>query len=123
VGFDWHAWDGAWGDLLDELRELREALDAAPAVRAEHEPDAQVVHEAGDLLFAAVNVARLANVDPELALRAASGRFTSRVERAAELAAEAGEDWTALDLERQDAWYRRAKAQARAGGYHPPGDE
>jgi len=33
------------------------------------------------------------------------------VERAAELAAEAGEDWAALDLEAQDAWYRRAKAQ------------
>jgi len=35
VGFDWHAWDGAWGDLADELRELRAALDAAPAPRAE----------------------------------------------------------------------------------------
>src|SRR5439155_9823772 len=31
VGFDWQAWDGAWGDLADELRELRAALDAAPA--------------------------------------------------------------------------------------------
>src|SRR5205823_7656321 len=68
VGFDWHAWNGAWRDLVDELGELREALDEAPAARAEHEPDGRVVHEAGDLLFAAVNVARLANVDPELAL-------------------------------------------------------
>ncbi|MGN6379181.1 MAG: nucleoside triphosphate pyrophosphohydrolase [Gaiellales bacterium] len=110
VGFDWHAWDGAWGDLLDELRELREALDAAPPVRAEHEPDAAVVHEAGDLLFAGVNVARLANVDPELALRAASGRFQRRVELAAELAAAAGEDWGTLGLDQQDAWYRQAKA-------------
>jgi nucleoside triphosphate diphosphatase len=110
VGFDWHAWDGAWGDLADELRELREALDAAPPPRPEQPPDEHVVHEAGDLLFAAVNVARLANVDPELALRAAAGRFRDRVERAAALAADAGEDWTALDLEAQDAWYRRAKS-------------
>jgi MazG family protein len=110
VGFDWHAWDGAWGDLLDEVRELREALDAAPAVRAEHEPDAAVVHEAGDLLFAGVNVARLANVDPELALRAASARFQQRVELAAELAAQAGQDWASLGLDEQDAWYRQAKA-------------
>ena len=64
VGFDWHAWDGAWGDLEEELRELREALDEAGPQRAEHEPDAHVVHELGDLLFAAVNVARLAGVDP-----------------------------------------------------------
>ena len=111
VGFDWHAWDGAWGDLVDELGELREALDKAPAARAEHEPDDHVVHEAGDLLFAAVNVSRLANVDPELALRAAAGRFRDRVERAAALAGESGEDWAALDLDAQDAWYRRAKAQ------------
>jgi nucleoside triphosphate diphosphatase len=110
VGFDWHAWDGAWGDLADELRELREALDAAPAPRAEHAPDPEVVHELGDLLFAATNVARLANVDPELALRAAAGRFRDRVETAERLAAEAGEDWAGLDLEAQDAWYRRAKA-------------
>jgi len=111
VGFDWYVWDGAWGDLADELRELRAALDAAPAPRAEHAPDAEVVHELGDLLFAATNVARLANVDPELALRAAAGRFRDRVEMAERLAAEAGEDWAGLDLEAQDAWYRRAKAQ------------
>jgi len=93
------------------LGEFREALDQAPAARAEHEPDRHVVHEAGDLLFAAVNVTRLANVDPELALRAAAGRFRDRVERAAQLAGESGEDWAALDLDTQDAWYRRAKAQ------------
>ncbi len=110
VGFDWQAWDGAWPDLADELRELREALDAAPAPKAEHEPDAEVVHELGDLLFAATNVARLANVDPELALRAAAGRFRDRVETAERLAGEAGEEWAGLDLEAQDAWYRRAKA-------------
>jgi XTP/dITP diphosphohydrolase/tetrapyrrole methylase family protein/MazG family protein/ATP diphosphatase len=115
VGFDWHRWDGAWGDLQDELRELREALDAAPDGRPEHEPDAAVVHELGDLLFAAVNVARLAGVDPELALRAAADRFRSRVECAERLAGEAGERFAELGLERQDEWYRRAKA-ALAGG-------
>ncbi len=109
VGFDWHAWDGAWGDLADELGELRAALDAAPRPRAEHEPDGRVVHELGDLLFATVNVARLANVDPELALRFSAGRFRARVVEAERMAAEAGQEWTALDLEAQDAWYRRAK--------------
>jgi MazG family protein len=112
VGFDWHAWDGAWGDLEDELRELREALDAAPKRRAEHEPDDHVVHELGDLLFAGINVARLAGVDPELALRAAANRFRERVEAADRLAGEAGEEFSSLPLEEQDAWYRRAKGQA-----------
>ena len=75
------------------------------------------MHELGDLLFAAMNVARLANVDPELALRAAADRFRDRVETAERLAAEAGEDWADLDLEAQDAWYRRAKA-ALSGTRH-----
>jgi MazG family protein len=109
VGFDWQAWEGAWPQLESELAELRAALDAAPAPRAEHEPDGHVVAETGDLLFAAVNVARLANVDPELALRGAAGRFRTRVEEAERLAADAGEEWAALDLDAQDAWYRRAK--------------
>src|SRR4051794_34869114 len=110
VGFDWHAWDGAWGDLEEELRELREALDGAPERRAEQPPDPQVVHELGDLLFAGVNVARLAGVDPELALRAAANRFRERVEGAERLAREAGLEWGSLSLDDQDEWYRRAKA-------------
>ena len=44
-------------------------------------------HEVGDVLFAAVNVARKLKVDPELALRASSERFRGRVEAAEELAA------------------------------------
>jgi MazG family protein len=109
VGFDWSAWEGAWGDLDDELRELREALEGAGEQRAEHEPDAEVVHELGDLLFATVNVARLAGVDPELSLRAASARFRGRVELAERMAADAGQRFAELPLEEQDAWYRRAK--------------
>jgi uncharacterized protein YabN with tetrapyrrole methylase and pyrophosphatase domain len=116
VGFDWHRWDGAWGDLEDELRELREALDAAPVQRPEREPDAHVVHELGDLLFAGVNVARLAGVDPELALRAASARFRDRVECAQRLAADAGDEFASLTLEQQDAWYRRAKLALDSDG-------
>ena len=52
-----------------ELEELREA---------EGDREARF-HEVGDVLFAAVNVARKLKVDPELALRAASERFRGRV--------------------------------------------
>ena len=55
----------------------------------ETEPDPHVADELGDLLFTAVNVARRLNVDPELALRATSGEFVARVERAERLAARA----------------------------------
>jgi XTP/dITP diphosphohydrolase/tetrapyrrole methylase family protein/MazG family protein/ATP diphosphatase len=66
-------------------------------------------HEVGDVLFAAVNVARKLRVDPELALRAAADRFRGRVEGAAGLAAADGSDWQDLGPEEQLAYYARAR--------------
>jgi nucleoside triphosphate diphosphatase len=113
AGFDYPNLEGALGDLDDELAELREAIAAAPERAAETEPDADVFDELGDLLFAAVNVSRRLDVDPELALRAASRRFVERVERAAELAGEEGRDWESLPLEEQDRYFDRAKEGIR----------
>ena len=69
----------------------------------------QVETEVGDVLFAAINVARKLKVDPELALRAASDRFQERVEGAAEIAARDGHEWEALDTEAQLGYYARAR--------------
>jgi MazG family protein len=66
-------------------------------------------HEVGDVLFAAVNVARKLKVDPELALRAASDRFRGRVQGAADLAARDGADWEDLAPDDQLAYYARAR--------------
>jgi len=66
-------------------------------------------HEVGDVLFAAVNVARKLKVDPELALRAAADRFRGRVEGAAGLAASDGADWDDLDPGAQLAYYARSR--------------
>jgi nucleoside triphosphate diphosphatase len=109
VGFEYPDTNGALADLEDEVRELREALADAGETNAETAPDPVVAAEVGDVLFAAVNVARRANVDPELALRGASARFVERVEQAERLAAEEGRDWSTLPLEEQDRYYDRAK--------------
>jgi uncharacterized protein YabN with tetrapyrrole methylase and pyrophosphatase domain len=69
----------------------------------------EAFHEVGDVLFAAVNVARKLKVDPELALRAAADRFRSRVQGAADLAAGDGADWQDLGPEAQLAYYARAR--------------
>jgi uncharacterized protein YabN with tetrapyrrole methylase and pyrophosphatase domain len=66
-------------------------------------------HEAGDVLFAAVNLARKLKVDPELALRAAADRFRGRVEDAEGLAASQGKDWNDLGPDDQLALYARAR--------------
>jgi XTP/dITP diphosphohydrolase/tetrapyrrole methylase family protein/MazG family protein/ATP diphosphatase len=63
------------------------------------------------VLFAAVNVARKLDVDPELELRRAADRFRRRVEVAEELARANGEDWSRLPLEQQDRYFDLAKEQ------------
>jgi MazG family protein len=115
VGYDWPDLDGPVEKLREELEELVVEIVRAGPPRPETEPDARVVHEVGDLLFTAVNVARFVNVDPELALRATTERFVDRVVLAEHLAADAGETWAELDLDAQERWYEQAKAALDGG--------
>jgi MazG family protein len=110
VGYDWPDLDGPSEKVREELDELLAEVARAGRPAPETEPDRAVEAELGDLLFTVVNLARFVNVDPELALRGATGRFRRRVELAERLAAEAGETWTELGLEEQERWYERAKA-------------
>jgi MazG family protein len=96
TGFDFP--DVPYDGIRGELDELEAAGD-----RAER------FHEVGDVLFAAVNVARKLKVDPELALRAASERFRGRVQGAADLAARDGADWNDLRTESQLGYYAQAR--------------
>jgi MazG family protein len=95
-GFDFD--EVPYDTIEGELDELREAGDG----------DARF-HEVGDVLFAAVNVARKLKVDPELALRASADRFRGRVQAAADLAARDGADWHDLGPDEQLAYYARAR--------------
>jgi len=67
----------------------------------------------GDVFFAAVNVARRLNVDPELALRAMTRRFVERVERAEERASADGKSFAELELSEQDRYFDLAKEEFR----------
>jgi MazG family protein len=113
VEFEYPDTAGALADLEDELRELKDALAAAGEPAPEAEPDLHVFDELGDLLFAAVNVARRLNVDPELALRTRARRFADRVERAEELAKDDGREFTNLPLDEQDRYFDAAKEELR----------
>jgi MazG family protein len=109
VGYDWPDLAGPLAKAREELAELEAEAARTGAPAPETEPDPAVFHELGDVLFTVVNVARRLNVDPELALRATTTRFTQRVEEAAALADSEGVDWGSLDLDAQDAYYERAK--------------
>jgi MazG family protein len=111
AGFEYPDVDSRFAHLHSELEELKGEIERSGEPAPETEPDPRVVDELGDVLFLTVNVAMRLNVDPELALRGAARKFVGRVERAVALAAEQGEEWTGLDLERQDRYYDLAKAE------------
>jgi MazG family protein len=113
VGFEYPDTAGAVADLDDELRELKEALAEAGELPAETEPPTHLFEEMGDVFFAAVNVARRLNVDPELALRAMSRRFVERVERAEVRAAAEGKSFVDLEVDEQDRYFDLAKEDFR----------
>jgi MazG family protein len=106
-GFDFPGVDAPLESLRDEIHELQNARTR----------DEQF-HELGDVLFAAVNVARKLAVDPELALRAAADRFRARVSAGSELAASEGHSWNDLAPDEQLAYY--ARARLREGELHRP---
>jgi MazG family protein len=111
VGFEYPDVAGALEDLRSELAELEAELSGREEPAPEQPPDERVADELGDLFFAAVNVARRLNVDPELELRRASERFVARVEKAEQLAADSGEHFAELELGAQDRYFDRAKEE------------
>jgi MazG family protein len=113
VGFEYATAADAFGDLESELRELRAELGEEP--EPEREPEAAIVGEIGDVLFATVNVARRHNCDPELALRAATARFRERVECAERLADAEGVVFRAAGMAEQEHYYQAAKQSLREG--------
>lgn len=109
IGFDWDNLEDILGKMQEEIRELRAA--------AAHRSPEKMEEEIGDLLFVAVNVARFAGADPELALRKTNRKFEKRfrwMERQAELAGSRLADNPREAME--DLWERAKMADV-------PGDE
>ncbi len=101
VGFDWEDHRGALDKVAEELEEVRDALDGRRP--------ADVEEELGDLLFAAVNLARLAGSHPTTALARANAKFRSRFERLERLAFDRGIDVASAGLEALDALWEEVK--------------
>ncbi len=105
VGFDWPDVRGALAKLREELAEVSAQLDRSP-------PDpAALEEELGDLLFAAVNVARKAGLVAEDALERADAKFRRRFERVEDLAAERGLDVATAGLSALDELWDEAKSE------------
>ncbi len=108
VGFDWPSIHGVSDKVEEELEELRVEI-------ANNAGSDAVTDEAGDLLFAAVNLVRHAGIDPEAALRQANRKFSRRFRTVERLSREAGKTVAETELDTLDYYWDRAKDLEAAG--------
>lgn len=99
VGFDWDEVSGA----LDKVRE--ETAEVARAIDGDGDPS----EELGDLLFAAVNVARFLKTDPEDAINRTTDKFIRRFAQVEQAAKDAGRSLSEMSLAEMDALWDAAK--------------
>jgi MazG family protein len=106
VGFDWSTAAPVIDKVREEISEVEQALtDACPG---------ELEEELGDLFFAAVNLARKLKVEPEVALRRATEKFTRRFHQLEGLARSRGESLEKMSLSEMDAlWDEVKRASAR----------
>lgn len=101
AGFDWDDISGPMSKLYEELDELKAAVQV----------DGNIEEELGDLLFAAVNLARFVNVDCENALTGATDKFIRRFEQVEQLAKERSRAMESMTLEELDKLWDEAKSK------------
>ncbi|MCI2106191.1 MAG: nucleoside triphosphate pyrophosphohydrolase [Intestinimonas sp.] len=101
AGFDWPDVSGALDKLEEEAKELRSAV----------QDDTNVTEELGDVLFAAVNVARFTDTDPEDAMGGACEKFARRFRRMEEMAQSQGNQLERMTLAEMDKLWDRAKQE------------
>ncbi len=101
VGFDWEERDQVWGKLDEELGEVHTAIDNGEINDVEA--------EFGDLIFAAVNAARLYGVNPENALERTNRKFIARFNHIEKGAKAAGKKLKDMSLREMDALWNEAK--------------
>jgi MazG family protein len=107
VGFDWGDTGPALDKVEEEIRELRAELTDNTMSRE------RIDEEIGDLLFAVVNVGRLAGADAETALRRATLKFERRFRRIEAFLRERGKTPEQSTLEEMDALWNAAKAEEK----------
>jgi MazG family protein len=107
IGFDWEDVGGIFEKLQEETEELRQVL--------EKRGGKEIEGEVGDILFAAVNLARFLKIDPEIAMKKASGKFSRRFQEMERMAGEQGTTLAEVPRGRmEELWEGAKKAEDRS---------
>ncbi len=105
VGFEWDTIEQVKEKVDEEIGELYEAV--AEGVQE------KVEEELGDVLFALINYARFAKVDPEMALEKTNKKFIRRFQQIESMAAADGKVLHDMTLAEMDALWNKVKLQER----------
>lgn len=108
IGFDWDSVDGIFDKLLEESTELRHAL-------AQQESPVRIEAEVGDILFVAVNLARFLQIDPEIAMKKASAKFSRRFREMERLALQQGTPLAAVPRPQMESLWEQSKIRDQPG--------
>jgi tetrapyrrole methylase family protein/MazG family protein len=131
IGFDWENAEQVLDKLGEEARELRQAIaqalpqgcgpgniaaaeaggGAGKGKSAANRMNAAIEEEAGDLLFAAANVARFLGLDPELALKKATRKFTGRFQWMEQEAARHGRKLADTERAKMEELWNQSKSR------------
>ena len=103
IGFDWENVGGIFEKLQEETEELRQVL--------EKRGGKEIEGEVGDILFAAVNLARFLKIDPEIAMKKASRKFNRRFREMERMAREQGRTLAEVPRWKMEELWEEAKGR------------
>jgi len=123
IGFDWDDVEGIFDKIEEEKREILSAIRTQndDAGKRQHSSSdsgvhAQIEEEVGDLLFAAVNVARFLGVDPEIALKKTNRKFKERITWMESAARREGQRLSELPRKRMEELWDESKSKKPRSG-------
>ena len=118
VGFDWPEGESGYRQIVDKIHEELAEVEAArvdvggnPGDRGQH----RLAQEVGDLLFAAVNLARNLKINPEETLRTATNRFAARFMYMERAAKQNGRPLADMSPGEQEILWEQAKSAEQKG--------
>lgn len=104
-GFDWKTVPPVFEKVLEELNEVKEAWESGN--------QSHIQEEIGDLLFVVTNLARHLNINPELALKESTQKFSKRFYYIEKQVASSGRVMRDCELEELDNLWKQAKNEEK----------
>jgi tetrapyrrole methylase family protein/MazG family protein len=112
IGFDWDNARGVLEKVREESAEVERLLESADK--------REVEEEVGDLLFAAVNLARFLKIDPEIALKRANGKFAGRFHAMEAMARERGAELPSVPRDEMEKYWELVKVNEKRSKVQRP---